>query len=62
MSYMNDLAVLQENVSAFQDELDKYIDGDASKAAPAARLRKQSLALSKQFKEFRAASVEQHRK
>ena len=59
---MNDLAVLQDNVSAFQDELSKYIDGDAEKAAPAARLRKQSLALAKEFKECRAASVDHHRK
>lgn len=53
---------LHNEVKAFEQELDTYISKGASNASQAKRLRKQSIELGKRMKEFRAASVEHHRK
>lgn len=53
---------LHNEVKEFQQSLDTYISNGASNASQAKRLRKQSTELGKRMKEFRAASVEHHRK
>ena len=53
---------LHNEVKAFEQELDAYISNGASNASQAKRLRKQSTELGKSLKDFRAASVEHHRK
>lgn len=53
---------LKEAVSGFYEELSTYIEKGATNASQAARLRKASLQLGKDLKEFRAVSVAHHRK
>lgn len=53
---------LRDAVSDFYEELNSYIEKGASNASQAARLRKGSLQLGKDLKEFRAESVAHHRK
>ena len=53
---------LHAEVKEFEQELDTYISKGASNASHAQRLRKQSTELAKRLKDFRAASVEHHRK
>lgn len=53
---------LHNEVKKFEQELDKYISKGASSAAHAQRLRKQSMELRKQLKDFRAESLQHHRK
>ena len=53
---------LHNEVKAFEQELDAYISNGASNASQAKRLRKQSTELGKSLKDFRAESVEHHRK
>lgn len=53
---------LQTAVQDFNQELSVYLEKGATNAAQAQRLRKQSLELTKMMKDFRANSVEHHRK
>lgn len=60
--YLNDVLQLRADVAEFYDELSLYADKGATNASQAQRLRKQSTELSKEFKDFRAESVNHHRK
>lgn len=60
--YLNDVAQLRADVAEFYDELSLYFEKGTVNASHAQRLRKQSLDLGKQLKDFRTASVEHHRK
>ena len=53
---------LHTEVKQFEQELDAYLSKGASNASQAKRLRKQSTELTKRMKDFRAESVEHHRK
>lgn len=53
---------LQTKVQNFEQELSAYLDKGATNAAQAQRLRKQSTELTKMMKDFRAESVQHHRK
>lgn len=60
--YLNNLLQLRADVAEFFDELSLYIEKGIVNASHAQRLRKQSTALGHQLKDFRADSVQHHRK
>lgn len=62
MTYQEQLVQYKETLASQLDEVHKHIDGGASVAAQAARIRKKSSELGNQGKALRAASVEHFRK
>ena len=60
--YLKNVLQLRADVLKFYDELSLYTEKDATNASQAQRLRKQSTALAHLLKDFRAESVEHHRK
>jgi len=53
---------LLDTVHKFKDELSQYLEKGATNASQAKRLRKASVQLGKDLKEFRTNSVTHHRK
>jgi len=60
--YLAGVQALRSDVAEFLDELSLYAEKGATNASQAQRLRKRSTALGQQLKNFRAESVEHHRK
>ncbi|AMD43401.1 hypothetical protein ZC03_014 [Pseudomonas phage ZC03] len=59
---MTQFQQLLDAVSEFKDELSQYLEKGATNASQAKRLRKASVQLGKDLKEFRTNSVAHHRK
>lgn len=59
---MTQFQQLLDEVTKFKDELSVYLEKGATNAAHAQRLRKASMQLGKDLKQFRADSVAHHRK
>jgi len=60
--YLDGVLALRADVAEFHDELSLYAEKGATNAAQAKRLRARSLKLREQLKNFRAESIQRHRK
>ncbi|AMD43542.1 hypothetical protein HWA94_gp14 [Pseudomonas phage ZC08] len=59
---MTQFQQLLDTVTEFKDELSQYLEKGATNASQAKRLRKASVQLGKDLKQFRTDSVAHHRK
>ena len=61
MQYENTLEYLNNSITEFQEELQKYMEKGMTNKSQAQRLRKKSTDLRDLMKDFRADSIEHHK-